>query len=53
MYLALYRKRMIYHSLVKLWISLSGIEENLMKDKNIGVYPVTGILCTLCGTFVN
>jgi len=23
-----------------------------MKDKNTGVKPVTGVLCTLCGTLV-
>jgi len=29
-------------SLVNLWISLSGVEENLMKDKHTGVQHVTG-----------
>jgi len=47
------QKRQIYLSLVKLWISLSGVEENLMKDKNTGVQHVTGVLCTLGGTLVN
>jgi len=37
---------------VKLWISLSGVEENLMKNKNTGVQHVTGVLCTLGGTLV-
>jgi len=41
------RKRQIYHSLVKLWISLSGVEENLIKDENTGVQHVTGVFCTL------
>jgi len=27
-------------------MSLSGVEENLMKDKKTGVQHVTGILCT-------
>jgi len=44
------QKRQIYLSLVKLWISLSGVEENLMKDKNTGVQRVTGVLCTPGGT---
>jgi len=41
------RKRQIYLSLVKLWISLSGVEENLMKYKKTGIQHVTGVLCTL------
>jgi len=51
-YLASYQKRQIhvYLSLVKLGISLSSVEENLMKDKNTGVQHVMGIICTLCGT---
>jgi len=39
-----------YLSLVKLLISLSGVEENLMKDT--GVQHVTGVLCTLGENFV-
>jgi len=51
-HLASYQKRQICLSLVKLWISLSGVEENLMKDKNTRVQHETGVLCTLCGTLV-
>jgi len=46
-------KRQIYLSLVKLWISLSCVEKNLMKDKNTGVHHGMGLLCTLCGTLVH
>jgi len=46
-FLALYCKTQIYLSQVNPWIFLSGVEENLMKDKNTGVEHVTGILCTL------
>jgi len=46
-----HQKRQIYFSLVKLWISLSGVEENL-KDKNTEVQHVMGVLCTLGGTLV-
>jgi len=48
-----HRKIQIDLSLVKLWISLSGVEENLMKDKNTGLQHVTGVLFTLGGTLVN
>jgi len=47
-----HRKRQIYLSQVKLWISLSGVEENLMKDKTTGVQHVTGVLCSLGGILV-
>jgi len=36
----------------KIWISLSGVEENFMKDKNTGVQHVMGVLCTPDGTLV-